>query len=113
MDEDSSRNIYGNGTGITGGKLRGRREYSSRWSSHSQTQPQHLIREDYINAYPQDRWLGPIWSAAQKLTTRGVESQREIGMQYYSVMKDGLLYLAKVEDPGLKSLCADCTSESN
>ena len=47
----------------------------------SQTDPTATIitREDYINAYPQDHWLGPIWSVAQKPHSRGVESQREIG----------------------------------
>ena len=33
-------------------------------------------------------------------------------MKYYSVMEDGLLYLAKAEDPGLKRLCVPASQNN-
>ena len=70
-----------------------------------------IVREDYIKAYPQDRWLGPIWSAAQKPQEEW-GAKEKLAMKYYSVMEDGLLYLAKAEDPGLKRLCVPASQNN-
>lgn len=54
-----------------------------------------------------DRWFGPIWMAAQKsIDDRSLKEK--VAIKYYSVMEDGLLYVASGGDAGQKRLCL-CT----
>ena len=68
--------------------------------------PEQLqLRETYKEAYLTDRWFGPIWLAAQKpYDDRSLKDK--VAMKYYSVMEDGLLYVASGgADAGQKRLC--------
>ena len=55
--------------------------------------------------------MGPIWAAAQK-PQEDLKAKEKLAMKYYSVMEDGLLYLAKAEDPGLKRLCVPASQNN-
>ena len=104
MDKNS-RSICDNNTDIRHRKKTSTEEEDNIFREEVTDQHHTTIinKEDYINAYSQDRWLGPIWAAAQK-PQEDLKAKEKLAMKYYSVMEDGLLYLAKADDPGMKRL---------